>query len=543
MQALPFGIAQAIVDLLSPVSCARVCLVNSSFCKVVRTSPLFRFRKCFNVCNNMYRDVDLPPYGMTCALFRRAQTCEETRWFLDLLQVHARDTKCCDLVRARLHSDALPSFVAHVQETMQDKSVITKRDVRRKEFLICRNVAEMPTEDERDDDGFMYVCVIDSLWRITQASSRLLACSRFMRALISHYAAKDERYVLDFLSHTSSPLYENREFILFVLRKNGLALQYASHCLRNDIEVVNVAIENDFSALQYASNELRSCESVVLKAVRLHGAALEWALGLSDNFEIVLTATKTWGLAIEYAAPKFRRNRKIVLSAVSSDPVDVLPLLSEHWRSDPEVLRLSLAGDGNSLPLFAPLEQKLTMQLCSLAIESSPCSLRFLPAAERDDKELVLKAVSAKSCALAYASERLRDDKEIVRIALRKDPCSLKYASKRLRDDIELVLLMIQLRYFDYMYSHEQLYELSYVSPRIQQLCAQHVKLAVDDETRLNTAALCQTLEACVASRKLFARTLKHVMCCVGLLLLTFVQLWWMSKTLVPRILYAIETN
>lgn len=50
-------------------------------------------------------------------------------------------------------------------------------------------------------------------------------------------------------------------------KKNGLALYYASDELRNDKEVVLVAVGNDGWALRYASKELRNDKEVVLEAV------------------------------------------------------------------------------------------------------------------------------------------------------------------------------------------------------------------------------------------------------------------------------------
>lgn len=49
-------------------------------------------------------------------------------------------------------------------------------------------------------------------------------------------------------------LNNNRELVLDIVHKNGLALEHVSDLLRDDYEVVKTAVENNGMALQFASN-------------------------------------------------------------------------------------------------------------------------------------------------------------------------------------------------------------------------------------------------------------------------------------------------
>lgn len=59
------------------------------------------------------------------------------------------------------------------------------------------------------------------------------------------------------LEFLSDRLKNDKKFVLFVVEKDGSALQYASEALRNDKEIVLEAIKTDESALQYASLQLK----------------------------------------------------------------------------------------------------------------------------------------------------------------------------------------------------------------------------------------------------------------------------------------------
>ena len=60
---------------------------------------------------------------------------------------------------------------------------------------------------------------------------------------------------------------KNRELVLFVVTKQGLALQYASDELQNDREIVLAAVTNVGYALHLANDELQNDREIVLAAV------------------------------------------------------------------------------------------------------------------------------------------------------------------------------------------------------------------------------------------------------------------------------------
>ena len=68
-----------------------------------------------------------------------------------------------------------------------------------------------------------------------------------------------------------------KEDLAKAIKKDGLALEFASDEMKNDKEIVLKAIKKDWLALKFASNKLKDDKEVVLEAVKHYGLALIFA--------------------------------------------------------------------------------------------------------------------------------------------------------------------------------------------------------------------------------------------------------------------------
>lgn len=104
-------------------------------------------------------------------------------------------------------------------------------------------------------------------------------------------------------------------------------LAYASK-LRNDKEVVLAAVKKNGLALEYASTSLKNDSQVVLEAVKENGAALQFASKeLRGDRKIVFEALKTYGDVAKFASPELKNDRNFIvlndlLSVTASRPFD-----------------------------------------------------------------------------------------------------------------------------------------------------------------------------------------------------------------------------
>ena len=84
-------------------------------------------------------------------------------------------------------------------------------------------------------------------------------------------------------------------------------------------EVVLTAVKEDGKALEYASDKLKDDKEVVLTAVKEDGWALQFASeGLKNDKEVVLTAVQKTGRVLKYASPGIQK------LCEGQDPVEVL---------------------------------------------------------------------------------------------------------------------------------------------------------------------------------------------------------------------------
>lgn len=133
---------------------------------------------------------------------------------------------------------------------------------------------------------------------------------------------------MQFASHD---LQNDADIVLVAVRNDGMALQYASAVLQGEANIVNVAVRQDRGccALQYASHDLQNDAGVVLAGVRNNGYALMYASAeLQDDHAIVLAAV-AGGYPLPLVSWRFRGDRQIVLAAVQYDGMAL-------WYAPPE---------------------------------------------------------------------------------------------------------------------------------------------------------------------------------------------------------------
>ena len=119
--------------------------------------------------------------------------------------------------------------------------------------------------------------------------------------------------------------------------------------LKNDKEVVLMAVKEDWHALMYASADLKNNKEVVLAAVGMRGIALAWASSDPKNDkEVVLMAVKGNGNALQYASSDLKNDKEVVLAAVKQN-ASAFEYASEELRSDEYLQSWSRLSEGKTM--------------------------------------------------------------------------------------------------------------------------------------------------------------------------------------------------
>jgi hypothetical protein len=208
-----------------------------------------------------------------------------------------------------------------------------------------------------------------------KAKSKVITSDLVMTA-----KAAIELVTQDFFAFENLPLEfrSNKAVVLAAVAHDdvGVCLKYASDELKNDREVVFIAVENAGSSLEYASDEMKV------------------------DKEIVLTAIANNEIALMYAAESMKKDKEVMLLAISKD-------LSFLFYAEKEIVLEAVSADGNRL--------------------------KFVSEKFKDDKEIVLAAVRNNGKCLEFASFNLRNDIDVVTAAVLNDSSCIDFASDKLK--------------------------------------------------------------------------------------------------------------
>jgi len=132
----------------------------------------------------------------------------------------------------------------------------------------------------------------------------------------------------------------DRDEILALVKKDGLALIIASDNLKRDREVVLAAVSSRGMALEFALGNFRQDREVVLAAVSSKGMALQFAsLELKQDRDVVLAAVSSQGMALQFASLELKGDKNIVLSAIIQNP-ESFHHASEELKRNKDVVLL-----------------------------------------------------------------------------------------------------------------------------------------------------------------------------------------------------------
>ena len=104
---------------------------------------------------------------------------------------------------------------------------------------------------------------------------------------------------------------DKHDLVLEAVTGNGLMLQHASDRLRNDMEVVSLAVNREATAIAYAGPLIDKTEpewkALVLSAVKRYRGALRCAgESLQDDYEVVLAAVTKDRVALQFASDRLQ---------------------------------------------------------------------------------------------------------------------------------------------------------------------------------------------------------------------------------------------
>ncbi|KAG2382702.1 hypothetical protein C9374_005282 [Naegleria lovaniensis] len=231
------------------------------------------------------------------------------------------------------------------------------------------------------------------------------------------------RYHYISLCNTDLCIKQDREIVKLAIETDSYDYRYAHYTLRTDKELTMLAVSRNGSLLALADTSLRQDREIVMAAVRNDPLALEYAsYDLKDDYEVVEMAIKRSAEALKHASKRLRSNRDLVLKAFKHGPdisYNAFSYICDSLKKDKEIVLNAVKNNGLSL---------------QYAHSSLQC-----------DREIVLAAVKQNGEALEFASEELRKDSEIIREAILQNGKALDYVCGKI--DKPLIILAAKTHY------------------------------------------------------------------------------------------------
>ena len=220
------------------------------------------------------------------------------------------------------------------------------------------------------------------------------------------------------LQHLSAAMKDNDEIVGIAVKSYGPALAVASQRLRNDHAIVVAATRKDWQAFQYASGARKNDPETARAVIEINWQTYEYlSNAMKQDTEIAMRAIRQSWMAIYKMPPSLLDDKEIMREAVLQD-TQAFEMASPRLRGDPDIVRIAAMQDG-ALLCFASAEL-------------------------RDDKDFLLPVVRAQWSAIQYASDKLRDDADVVRAAVGRNAQAYKSASPRLQKDPSIARLALE---------------------------------------------------------------------------------------------------
>ena len=196
-----------------------------------------------------------------------------------------------------------------------------------------------------------------------------------------------------------------------------------------------------------------------VKNLQRNGAALELVpKSFQDDIELVKLAVGNYGRALAFASPRLKENLEVIAIATEADP-SCIEFLTENFLLEniENVVIPTLSKDGL---LLKKLSQKLKDDalISMIACYSNPFALKFVPE-HLLDKEFVLEAVNCgpdydkhsgtqtKTTNYKYVPKDLKKDHDIIFSAVKKSPKFIFKECKHLHDSLIFLLTACDYEY------------------------------------------------------------------------------------------------
>ena len=298
--------------------------------------------------------------------------------------------------------------------------------------------------------------------------------------------AKDDKDIVlaaiyesyDAFKHASERLRSEREVVIaaFTAQSSFDSIQHvASEELKNDIEILKLAVKGHEQAFSYipekwrANKELiqivlagkvssssfehfpleyRDNEEIAKKVINDDAGCFQYlSERLRDNRELALSAVKNRGIYLEYASPRLRDDKEFVKIALKNDTWSTLRSVSERLKNDIEIVVACVSEDNRTLSDFpeefkddervieACLKERRNSNPFNSKIYIQGSAYQYFSNRFKENRKIALKLSQGTGFNLSACPEIFKNDKEIVKNAVKESANNFEHIGSELIKD------------------------------------------------------------------------------------------------------------
>lgn len=211
----------------------------------------------------------------------------------------------------------------------------------------------------------------------------------------------------------SQKRFANKKIMKEIISVNWDEIRDAGHSIKNDIEIMMCAINQNSNAFSYASFELKNDMFFVKKVVSIDGTQLQHAgFRMKNTHEVARIAVKNNPEACQYIGDSLRYSVEFAMFVADVDPM-MLKYFNKSIRSDESIMENAINKDP-SVVRFTRGSILNNREVCKRVVEYNGMLLYHFNSVFLSDVDIVLAAIKQNKGAFRYASFEIKHYKRFI---------------------------------------------------------------------------------------------------------------------------------
>jgi hypothetical protein len=309
------------------------------------------------------------------------------------------------------------------------------------------------------------------------------------------YDKKDVDYIknkwtYDNIDFSNKYLRNDKLFVLMAVNKFGIYYKNISNELKYDMQIIYNAVLNDFNCLEYIPNEYKNNKEFIKKYLTYNGCNIRYAseelkndgelvnIAIShdygseyvlkylnhlykDNEEFIIPILNKYPNCFEYISKRLQNKKEIIMLCINNlkklhnNYNHILFLINDVNKNDKEIVLPLVSMNGRDISYISG-NLALDTDIVYAAIKNDPTAYKYIDKSFFNNKEFILLCLSNNNGYdkenykdfLQYLDDEFRNDKEIVIAYMKKCCKNIMYCSKKLCNIKEVILTAINNCYY-----------------------------------------------------------------------------------------------